>query len=179
MNVSEARRATRRTLVEVARAWSVERGVDVAELLFRMRTARVGEDPLPSWLERARVLIQSRDGRLDVDFPDDVRALATALREAHESYVEATNPGMSRETIEAALARCAELAEGIRFDREEKLQSLADKALDLLAEGRREKVIRWLGFMQGVLWAEQAATLDELKSMNAPPGAVFDAERDR
>jgi len=35
-----------------------------------------------------------------------------------------------------------------------------------LKEERREKVMRWLGFIQGVLWAEQLFTLDALKNHN-------------
>jgi hypothetical protein len=36
------------------------------------------------------------------------------------------------------------------------------------AEGRREKAMRWLGFVQGALWAKGLATIDDLKSMNRP-----------
>lgn len=39
--VAEARIATRGTLVEVARLWGEQRGVDVRELLFRLKTAPV------------------------------------------------------------------------------------------------------------------------------------------
>lgn len=36
----------------------------------------------------------------------------------------------------------------------------------MIAEGRREKAMRWLGFMQGVLWVSGEYTLDELKDHN-------------
>jgi hypothetical protein len=38
----------------------------------------------------------------------------------------------------------------------------------MLADGRREKVMRWLGFMQGVLWATGKHTISRLKKMNRP-----------
>lgn len=37
-----------------------------------------------------------------------------------------------------------------------------------LDEGRREKAFRWLGFLQGFLWAVRVYTLDELCSHNRP-----------
>ncbi len=38
----------------------------------------------------------------------------------------------------------------------------------LLAEGRREKAMRWLGFIQGVLWSSGLISLKELKELNRP-----------
>lgn len=35
-------------------------------------------------------------------------------------------------------------------------------------EGRTEKAFRWLGFIQGVLWAEGVYSIDELKDHNKP-----------
>lgn len=35
---------------------------------------------------------------------------------------------------------------------------------------KREKAMRWLGFVQGALWAQNQATIDELKRMNMPDG---------
>jgi hypothetical protein len=37
-------------------------------------------------------------------------------------------------------------------------------------EERMDKVFRWLGFMQGVLWTLDVYTLDELKAHNMPDG---------
>lgn len=34
--------------------------------------------------------------------------------------------------------------------------------------GRQEKAFRWLGFVQGVLWAEKIVVLDDLKNQNRP-----------
>ena len=45
---------------------------------------------------------------------------------------------------------------------------MLDKMTEFLDEGRIGKVNRWLGFIQGVLWAEAGKTLDELKETNRP-----------
>jgi len=36
------------------------------------------------------------------------------------------------------------------------------------AEHRREKAMRWLGFVQGALWALDIAPISDLKNMNRP-----------
>lgn len=41
----------------------------------------------------------------------------------------------------------------------------------LVEQGRVEKAMRWLGFVQGVLWAHGLAEISELKDMNKPDGA--------
>jgi len=38
------------------------------------------------------------------------------------------------------------------------------------------EVYRWLGFIQGVLWASKAYTLAELKDHNRPPGRTYHIE---
>lgn len=38
----------------------------------------------------------------------------------------------------------------------------------LLDEGRIEKAMRWLGFMQGALWSIDIFSLDELKDHSRP-----------
>lgn len=35
-------------------------------------------------------------------------------------------------------------------------------------EGRIEKAMRWLGFIQGVLWSNHQYSIDDLKDMNRP-----------
>lgn len=39
---------------------------------------------------------------------------------------------------------------------------------DFLGAGRKEKVNRWLGFIQGVLWAKKIYTIEEMKEHNRP-----------
>jgi len=38
----------------------------------------------------------------------------------------------------------------------------------LLGEDRKEKAMRWLCFVQGVLWIEKLQTIDQLKEINRP-----------
>ncbi len=42
------------------------------------------------------------------------------------------------------------------------------KIPEFMEAGRREKAMRWLGFVQGYLWACGAATIDEMKDVNRP-----------
>ena len=37
-----------------------------------------------------------------------------------------------------------------------------------IAAGRREKAMRWLGFLQGALWVRGLATIDDMKEANRP-----------
>lgn len=45
----------------------------------------------------------------------------------------------------------------------------------MIADRRTEKVMRWYGFLQGVLWVQGIFTLDELKDHSRPdyPPPVF------
>lgn len=45
---------------------------------------------------------------------------------------------------------------------------MLDKMVGFVREGRMEKVFRWLGFVQGVLWSNQVYTLTDLKNHNRP-----------
>jgi len=42
---------------------------------------------------------------------------------------------------------------------------------------RMEKFMRWLGFLQGAMWANGLYSIDELKSHNKPEGEPFRHER--
>lgn len=52
--------------------------------------------------------------------------------------------------------------------RERHLLSMFQKMRQLAAEERTEKLMRWLGFVQGVLWVRGYYSIDELKAHNAP-----------
>jgi hypothetical protein len=39
---------------------------------------------------------------------------------------------------------------------------------EFMAAGRREKAMRWLGFVQGWLWASGMSSIDDLKNANRP-----------
>ncbi len=57
----------------------------------------------------------------------------------------------------------------------EHLISMTPRLHALLDEGRIEKAMRWLGFMQGALWGMGLFTLDELKEHSRPevPAPVY------
>ena len=46
--------------------------------------------------------------------------------------------------------------------------TMLPKAAQFVEDGRRDKAMRWLGFIQGVLWTQKIYTIDELKLHNAP-----------
>lgn len=50
----------------------------------------------------------------------------------------------------------------------EHCHGMLDKMVEFVSEGRMEKVFRWLGFVQGVLWATQVYPLTDLKKHNRP-----------
>lgn len=48
----------------------------------------------------------------------------------------------------------------------EHCHQMLDKMEGFLQENKMEKVFRWLGFVQGVLWAEKIYTIAELANHN-------------
>ena len=48
------------------------------------------------------------------------------------------------------------------------LHSMIDKIIKFLDEDRRDKLFRWLGFIQGALWVLGIYTINELKNHNRP-----------
>ena len=48
---------------------------------------------------------------------------------------------------------------------------MLEKMPDFLSEGRREKVMRWLGFIQGSLWAMDMQSVHDLKREVMPDDA--------
>lgn len=55
------------------------------------------------------------------------------------------------------------------FPRSRQLEHVAwmcDEIQRALAEGDREKAMRWLGFSQGVLWAQGIYAVNELREQN-------------
>lgn len=51
-------------------------------------------------------------------------------------------------------------------ERLEHLLYMTMKITDWVRQGRLDKAQRWLGFVQGVLWAEGLASIDQCKRMN-------------
>lgn len=85
--------------------------------------------------------------------------------------------GMSLDRVRAvtrfyadALSLAAQAAP--RSENYEHLIGMVPRLHALLNEGRIEKAMRWLGFMQGALWAEGLFTLDDLKRHSRPDAPV-------
>ncbi len=57
------------------------------------------------------------------------------------------------ENVELGLAHC---------------HGMLDKMEEFVREGRIDKASRWLGFIQGVLWAQKIYALEHLKHHNRP-----------
>lgn len=49
---------------------------------------------------------------------------------------------------------------------------MCDKAQRFVDDGRIEKAMRWLGFLQGALWRCGRFTLNELKKHSRPDGSI-------
>jgi len=91
-----------------------------------------------------------------VDIPKILEVINT-YREAFESmgirperHPDWLKPGSSKE---AALAHC---------------YYMINQMENFVEEKRIEKVFRWLGFVQGILWMTEQYTIDELKNHNRP-----------
>lgn len=54
---------------------------------------------------------------------------------------------------------------------------LSREGLTLIEEERREKAMRWLGFLQGALWGMELVDVKQLKDMNRPDGSEYDEKR--
>jgi hypothetical protein len=52
------------------------------------------------------------------------------------------------------------------------LRFMCIEAQKFVDEDRVEKAMRWLGFLQGVLWAREFYSLDDLKNHSRPDGSV-------
>lgn len=103
---------------------------------------------------------------------------------------------MTNDKIVSALRECIQLlgdvepreldalqkATGAKFHahRIEHVRWMCDRAIEFVTEGRREKAMRWLGFIQGSLWLAHFAQIEELKQMNMPdPNAPTSAPDER
>ena len=51
---------------------------------------------------------------------------------------------------------------------------MLDKIVVFVHQGRIEKAFRWLGFIQGVLWASGIYTLSDLMNHNRPDRSIKD-----
>lgn len=49
---------------------------------------------------------------------------------------------------------------------------MVNEAIGFCEAGRTEKAMRWLGFIQGVLWCEGLRSIEDMKRDNMPPGEI-------
>jgi hypothetical protein len=88
---------------------------------------------------------------------------------------------MSEDTLLRALRECIQTIDslGIPAERADKMllgpsldealrhaRWMAETAIELVKEHHTEKAFRWLGFVQGVLWANHYLTIADARKMN-------------
>lgn len=115
---------------------------------------------------------------------------AEKLRSLFEKYDRLLEEdGRKVERFDAAEHGNAEGDLFLAFERhgsEEASYAALDHVRDMIARAlnlnfttdRREKAMRWLGFIQGALWVTGRRTLEELKRDSMPAGADYEAQRD-
>jgi len=54
------------------------------------------------------------------------------------------------------------------------VKTMLDRIPAFMAEGRVEKAMRWLGFIQGWLWARGFYTIEQMADHNRPADEAFD-----
>ena len=73
---------------------------------------------------------------------------------------------MTPQKMDDILNRYEIWAENSEMEEAAKIADMIPKIRGFLEQNRTEKAMRWLGFMQGVLWHAEVYTLDELKTHN-------------
>jgi hypothetical protein len=78
------------------------------------------------------------------------------------------SPPMTQEQIKYAIAQMREIIEAKTLE-DAHVRTMLPK-MEAMAEhndyATREKLMRWIGFMQGALWSLGYYTIDELREMN-------------
>lgn len=79
---------------------------------------------------------------------------------------------MSHEKVTEVLDRyeqyLSNLTDANKPSRIEHLQAMIPKMREFNNDDRREKLMRWIGFMQGAFWSLGIYNLEELKQHNMP-----------
>lgn len=57
------------------------------------------------------------------------------------------------------------------------LMWMCNQVDEFIEEGRLEKAMRWLGFIQGALWWAGIRSVEEMKADNKPPEEELDPDR--
>lgn len=76
---------------------------------------------------------------------------------------------MTPERIIGATRKCFECINSITWedqDRYNHLLYMCDQIPTFVLEGRSDKALVWLGFIQGTLWMEDLATIAEMRRWN-------------
>jgi low affinity Fe/Cu permease len=58
----------------------------------------------------------------------------------------------------------------IRHEQLHHVRQMIPKTIQFLYDQRREKAMRWLGFIQGALWSHGIYSIEEMKQHNKPIG---------
>lgn len=58
------------------------------------------------------------------------------------------------------------VSEGLGRDRVRHCLDMCDEMVRHYEKGKVEKAMRWLGFVQGFIWAKGFATIEELREVN-------------
>ena len=81
------------------------------------------------------------------------------------------------DAINPYVGGCARIDPGVRpsswFEGISHLRWMLGEIENFTADGRADKVNRWLGFVQGVLWGAGVYSLSELVTHNMPGGEEF------
>ncbi len=73
---------------------------------------------------------------------------------------------MTPEKVNEVLDRYEELVEPLNDKEYRHIRTMIPKTRDFLEEGRTEKAMRWLGFIQGALWVKSDFDISSLRSHN-------------
>lgn len=68
-------------------------------------------------------------------------------------------------------------ARNFEVPNENHLLWMCDQIEDFIQDGRREKAMRWLGFIQGAMWWAGIRSVEEMKADNKPPDEEMDSRR--
>ena len=86
------------------------------------------------------------------------------IKKVAEYYKECLNCRAERYTPDEKIGRS--FSDGVVILKH--CRYMVNEILSFLEQNRIEKALRWLGFLQGCLWATGVFSLDELKGHNKP-----------
>lgn len=78
-----------------------------------------------------------------------------------EKVLEVIN--LYKKELDDVLSKTASIEEEL-----EHCQTMLPQMEEFIKEDRMDKVFRWLGFIQGVLWCQGVFEIDEMKNHNKP-----------